>query len=171
MSLRTMEDLLVHELRDLHSAETQIVKALPKMAKAANSPDLQRAFEDHLEQTKNQVQRLEEIFRQLEVSSRGKKCKAMEGLLEEGKETLDEDAEPHVKDAALIGAAQRAEHYEIAGYGTAQAFARILGHERIVELLHQTLEEEKGADSKLTDLAESAVNMEAVGAGGGEDMV
>jgi len=164
MSLRTMEDLLVHELKDLYNAENQIVKALPKMVKAANSPELQKAFEDHLEETKNQVQRLEEIFQQLELPQRGKKCKAMEGLLEEGKDVVDEDAEPHVKDAALIAAAQRVEHYEIAGYGTAQAFANLLGHETIAELLHQTLEEEKGADVKLTQLAETAINMEAVGA-------
>jgi len=164
MSLRTMEDLLVHELKDLYNAENQIVKALPKMVKAANSPELQKAFEDHLEETKNQVQRLEEIFQQLELPQRGKKCKAMEGLLEEGKDVVDEDAEPHVKDAALIAAAQRVEHYEIAGYGTAQAFAKLLGHETIAELLHQTLEEEKGADVKLTQLAETAINMEAVGA-------
>ena len=164
MSLRTMEDLLVHELKDLYNAENQIVKALPKMAKAANSPELQKAFEDHLEETKNQVQRLEEIFQQLELPLRGKKCKAMEGLLEEGKDVVDEDAEPHVKDAALIAAAQKVEHYEIASYGTAQAFAKLLGHETIAELLHQTLEEEKNADVKLTQLAETAINMEAVGA-------
>ena len=164
MSLRTMEDLLVHELKDLYNAENQIVKALPKMAKAANSSELQKAFEDHLEETKNQVQRLEEIFQQLELPLRGKKCKAMEGLLEEGKDVVDEDAEPHVKDAALIAAAQKVEHYEIASYGTAQAFAKLLGHETIAELLHQTLEEEKNADVKLTQLAETAINMEAVGA-------
>jgi ferritin-like metal-binding protein YciE len=160
-----MEDLLIHELKDLHSAENQIVKALPKMAKAASSPDLQKAFEGHLAETKNQVQRLEDIFQELNISHRGKKCKAMEGLLEEGKEVVDEDAEPHVKDAALIAAAQRVEHYEIAAYGTAQAFARILGNERVAELLHQTLEEEKGADTKLNHLAETAINMQAVGAG------
>jgi ferritin-like metal-binding protein YciE len=160
-----MEDLLTHELKDLYNAENQIVKALPKMAKAANSSELRKAFEHHLEETKRQVERLEEIFQQLDLPTRGKKCKAMEGLLEEGKEVVDEDAEPHVKDAALIAAAQRVEHYEVAGYGSAQAFAKILGHETIVELLHQTLEEEKAADNKLTQLAESAINMEAVGAG------
>jgi ferritin-like metal-binding protein YciE len=156
-----MEDLLVHELKDLYSAETQIVKALPKMAKAASSADLQKAFEDHLEETKHQVQRLDEIFQELETSARGKKCKAMEGLLAEGKEVVDEDAEPHVKDAALIGAAQRVEHYEIAAYGTTRTFAKQLGKDRIVELLDETLEEEKGADTKLTDLAESSVNLQA----------
>jgi ferritin-like metal-binding protein YciE len=124
-----------------------------------------RLFQDHLEETKNHVKRLEEIFRQLETSHRGKKCKAMEGLLEEGKETLDEDAEPHVKDAALISAAQRVEHYEIAVYGTAQAFAKVLGNERVAELLHETLGEEKAANEKLSNLAETAINMEAVGAG------
>ncbi len=127
MSLRTMEDLLVQELKDLLNAENQLVKALPKMAKNANNADLQKAFESHLEETKNQVQRLEEAFKELDVTPRSKKCKAMEGLLEEGKEILSEDAEPHVKDAALIGAAQRVEHYEIAAYGTAAAFAKALG--------------------------------------------
>jgi ferritin-like metal-binding protein YciE len=163
MSLRTMEDLLLQELKDLYSAENQIIKALPKMVKAASSPDLQKAFQDHLEETKSQVQRLDEAFEELGASGRGKKCKAMEGLLEEGKEVVDEDADPAVKDAALIGAAQKVEHYEIAGYGTAQAFAKILGHDRIVELLHETLEEEKGANTKLKDLAESVINTEAAG--------
>jgi len=164
MSLKTMDDLFVHELRDLLSAENQLVKALPKMAKAASSPELKKGFEDHLQETKNQVQRLEDILEQLEVSGRGKKCKAMEGLIEEGKEVVDEDADPRVKDAALIAAAQRVEHYEIAGYGTAKAFAKILGHEEAVELLNETLEEEKAADAKLNELAESEINMEAVGA-------
>jgi ferritin-like metal-binding protein YciE len=118
-----------------------------------------------LEETKNQVQRLEEIFQQMEVSHRGKKCKAMEGILEEGKEIVDEDAEPHVKDAALIAAAQRVEHYEIAAYGTAIEFAKSLGNDKTAELLHATLEEEKAADTKLTHLAETNINMEAVGAG------
>ena len=165
MSLNNLEDLLVQELKDLYSAETQIVKALPKMAKAASSPDLQKAFEDHLDETKNHVQRLEKILKNLNASGKGKKCKGMEGLLEEGKEVLEEDTEDAIRDAALIGAAQRVEHYEIAAYGTAQAFAKILGHDDIVKLLDETLEEEKAADSKLNDLAESSVNMEAVGAG------
>jgi ferritin-like metal-binding protein YciE len=166
MSLRTMEDLLVHELKDLYNAENQILKALPKMAKAASSADLQKAFEDHLEETKNQVHRLEQIFQELGLPARGKKCKAMEGLLEEGKEVVDEDAEPHVKDAALIGAAQRVEHYEIAGYGTARAFAKFLGDERIAELLTQTLDEEKGANTKLNHLAETVINLQAAGTEG-----
>jgi ferritin-like metal-binding protein YciE len=158
-----MEDLLVHELKDLYNAENQILKALPKMAKVASSSDLQKAFENHLEETKNQVKRLEQIFQELGIPVRGKKCKAMEGLLEEGKEVVDEDAEPHVKDAALIAAAQRVEHYEIAGYGTARAFAKLLGDESIAELLTETLDEEKGADTKLTHLAETAINLQAVG--------
>jgi len=160
-----MEDLLIHELKDLFNAENQLVKSLPKMAKAASSPELQKAIEDHLEETKNQVQRLEQIFDQLDTSHRGKKCKAMEGLLQEGKEIVAEDAEPSVKDAAIIAAAQRVEHYEIAGYGTAKAFAKILGNEAVAELLNQTLEEEKAADMKLNELAQSSINMQAVGAG------
>src|SRR5437016_1352481 len=111
MSLKTMDELLLHELKDLFSAENQLVKALPKMAKAASSPDLQKAFEDHLEETKHQVQRLEAAFEQLEGSGRGKKCKAMEGLIEEGKDVVDENADDNVRDAALIGAAQKVEHY------------------------------------------------------------
>jgi ferritin-like metal-binding protein YciE len=160
--MKTMEDLLVHELKDLYNAENQLVKALPKMAKAANSDELRKAIEDHLEETKNQVRRLEEAFQQLELPNRGKKCKAMEGLLEEGKDILDEDAEPSVQDAALIAAAQRVEHYEIAGYGSAREFAKILGHDTIAELLQQTLDEEKAADMKLTQIAESAINKEAL---------
>jgi ferritin-like metal-binding protein YciE len=169
MSLHTMEDLLVHELKDLLSAENQLVKALPKMAKAASSPELQQAFEDHLEETKQQVERLQSAFEELEVSGRGKKCKAMEGLIEEGKEIVDEDADDNVKDAALIAAAQKVEHYEIAGYGTAIAFAKILGNEKVAEILVESLEEEKAADSKLTELAESQVNLQAVAAGEGEN--
>jgi len=161
MALRTLDDLLLHELKDLYSAENQLVKALPKMAKAATSEELQKAFQEHLEETKNQVQRLEQIFEELDGSSRGKKCKAMEGLIEEGKELIDEDAEDAVKDAGLIGAAQKVEHYEIAGYGTAIAWAKLLGNQKVADLLQETLEEEKAADAKLNELAESEVNVEA----------
>jgi ferritin-like metal-binding protein YciE len=161
LKLHSLEDLFADELRDLYSAENMIVKALPKMAKAASSPELQHAFQEHLEQTNHQVERLEQIFEQLDLSSRGKKCKAMEGLLEEGKEILKAEAEPAVLDAALIGAAQRVEHYEIAGYGCARTYARLLGHEEAANLLQQTLDEESATDKKLTHLAETIINLEA----------
>src|SRR5207247_2709363 len=134
MKLESLQDLLLHELKDLYSAETQIVKALPKMAKAASSEELRTAFEEHLEETKKQVERLEQIFERLGTSGRGKKCKGMEGLLEEGKEIIDEDGDDMVKDAALISAAQHVEHYEIAGYGCARTFASLLGPEESAEL-------------------------------------
>jgi len=165
MSLMTMRDLFVQELKDLYSAENQITKALPKMAKAAGDADLRAAFEHHLEQTKEHVQRLEKVFERLEVSPRGKKCKAMEGLIEEGKEILQEDADDNVRDAALIAAAQRVEHYEIAGYGCARTFARMLHDEESAELLQRTLDEEAETDKKLTELAERSVNLEAAHAG------
>ncbi len=165
MKLNTLEDLLHHELKDLHSAETQLVKALPKMAKAATNEDLRAGFEEHLEQTKGHVQRLEKIGEMLSKKLTGHKCKAMEGLVEEGADLISEDAEPHVRDAGLIGAAQRVEHYEMAGYGTAAALARLLGHEDVAELLAETLQEEKDTDAKLTELAESAINAEAPQAG------
>jgi ferritin-like metal-binding protein YciE len=161
MKLQTLEDLFHHELKDLYSAENQLVKALPKMAKAATNPDLKAGFEDHLEQTKGHVERLDQIATQLGKKLGGHKCKAMEGLVEEGSELISEDAEPTVKDAGLIGAAQRVEHYEIAGYGTAVALARQLGQNEAAEILGATLQEEKETDEKLTALAESAVNAAA----------
>jgi ferritin-like metal-binding protein YciE len=160
-ALRTLEDLFVHELRDLHSAEKQLLKALPKMAKAAASEHLRQGFEDHLAQTEGHVERLDKILEQLGKSSRGPKCDAMEGLIEEGKKMIEEEAEDHVKDAGLIAAAQRVEHYEIAGYGTARTFARLLGHFEAEALLQQTLDEEKETDHRLTDLAESEINVAA----------
>jgi ferritin-like metal-binding protein YciE len=166
MSLATMRDLYVHELKDLYSAENQIIKALPKMARTASSEELRAAFEEHLEQTKEHARRLETIFEGMEMSARGKKCKAVEGLIEEGKQTMEQDAEPSVLDAALIAAAQRVEHYEIAGYGCARTYARLLGEDEAAELLQQTLDEEGETDKKLTDLAERAINLEAVGAAG-----
>lgn len=166
MKLRSMDDLFVDQLRDLYNAENQIIKALPKMAKAAASTELQDAFKEHLEQTKEQVHRLERIFEQLDVSPKGKKCKGMEGLIREGGETLKEDSEPHVLDAALIAGAQRVEHYEIASYGCARTFAQILGKEEAANLLQQTLEEESQTNEKLTQLAESTVNAEALAAAG-----
>ena len=165
--LASLDDLFVDELRDLYSAENQIVKALPKMAKAASAPELRQAFEEHLQQTHEHVNRLEQIFEDLEARPKGKKCVAMEGLIEEGKEMMSEDAEPPVMDAALIGAAQRVEHYEIAGYGCARTYARILGNERAAQLLQQTLDEEAETDKRLTHIAESMINMQAASADGG----
>jgi ferritin-like metal-binding protein YciE len=162
MKMKTLEDLLAHELKDLYSAEKQLTKALPKMAKAVTDQDLQAALESHLEETEQQVSRLEEIFLKLELPSRGTKCKAMEGLIEEGKEILEEDMADHVRDAAIIAAAQRVEHYEIAGYGCARTFAEKLGHRDIAQLLEQTLNEEKAADEKLTQIALQCVNEEAM---------
>jgi len=159
--MRTLEDLYMDLLKDLYSAEKQLVKALPKMAKAAAAQDLQRAFTEHLSQTERQVERIERIFSELEGSPRGKKCVGMEGLIEEGNELMKEDAEPQVLDAGLIAAAQKVEHYEIASYGTVRAWAERLGHHDAAQLLHQTLEEESMANEKLTRIAESHVNMEA----------
>lgn len=167
MKLNTIEDLLHHELKDLYSAENQLVKALPKMAKAATNADLKAGFEEHLEQTKGHVQRLDQIAGKLGKKLAGHKCKAMEGLVAEGADLISEDADESVRDAGLIGAAQRVEHYEIAGYGTARALATRIGHDDIADLLGQTLEEEKETDAKLTELAESAVNAEAEAAGAG----
>jgi ferritin-like metal-binding protein YciE len=161
VKLKTLDDLLIKELKDLYSAEKQIIKALPKMAKAANSDALREALEDHLEVTKEQAARLEQIFETLSISPRGPKCEAMEGLLEEGDDLLEEDAAPAVRDAGIIGAAQRVEHYEMAGYGTARTFARLLGHNEIADTLQKTLDEEGDADEKLTELAESEINVEA----------
>jgi ferritin-like metal-binding protein YciE len=161
MKLETLQDLYVSELKDLYSAENQIVKALPKMAQAATDQSLRAAFEEHLAQTQGQVRRLEQIFERLEKSPGGKTCKGMQGLLAEGQELLKEDAEPAVLDAGLIAAAQRVEHYEIAGYGTVRTYATLLGDERAVRLLQQTLDEEGATDKKLTRLAETAINVEA----------
>jgi len=157
-----LEELLIDELKDLYSAENQIIKALPKMAKAANSPDLRRAFERHLEETRNHVERLDQIGEELETKMTGKKCHGMEGLIEEGKEIMSEDLEDNTLDAGLIGAAQKVEHYEIAAYGTARAHAELLGYTKIARLLQQTLNEEGATDKKLTQLAESIINVEAV---------
>jgi ferritin-like metal-binding protein YciE len=157
-----LEELLVDELKDLYSAENQIIKALPKMAKAAGSPDLRRAFERHLEETRRHVERLDQIGEQLETRLTGKKCHGMEGLIEEGKEIMSEDLEENALDAGLIGAAQKVEHYEIAAYGTARAHAELLGYTKVARLLQQTLNEEGATDKKLTQLAENIINVEAV---------
>ena len=162
MKMKTIRDLYIEELKDLYNAENQLLKALPKMAKAASNPDLVQAFEDHLAETQNQVERLTQVFEGLGVSPKGKKCKAMEGLIEEAKEILEEDALEEVRDAALIAAAQRVEHYEMAGYGCVRTYATLLGETEAAELLQETLDEEGNADKKLTDLAESVINIEAV---------
>jgi ferritin-like metal-binding protein YciE len=160
--MNPLEELLIDELKDLYSAENQIVKALPKMAKAASSPELKRAFERHLEETRRQVERLDQIGEQLETKMTGKKCKGMEGLIEEGKELMAEDLDENALDAGLIGAAQKVEHYEIAAYGTARTHAELLGYNKVARLLQQTLNEEGNTDKKLTQLAESIINVEAV---------
>jgi ferritin-like metal-binding protein YciE len=160
MTNDALKELYIDELKDLYSAENQLLKALPKMAKAATSEELSSAFTEHLEQTKGQVQRLEQIFEMLEENPKGKKCVGMEGLVKEGAEMMGEDFEDEVMDAGLIGAAQRVEHYEIAAYGTARAFAELLGESEHASLLAETLEEEKETDQKLTQLSEQ-INVEA----------
>jgi ferritin-like metal-binding protein YciE len=166
MKMKTLEDLLHHELKDLYSAEKQLTKALPKMAKAASSEDLKSAFQTHLDETEQQITRLEEILEKLEIPLRAPKCKAMEGLIEEGKTALEEDMDEQVRDAALIAAAQRVEHYEIAGYGCARTFARQLGHDEIADTLQAILDEEKATDEKLTELAMQHINEEAAAGAG-----
>ena|SRR5687767_7850037 len=156
-----LEELLQDELKDLYSAEKQIIQALPRMIKASESPDLKRAFERHLEETRRQVERLDQIGAELDMKMTGKKCKGMEGLITEGKEMIQELDEENM-DAGLIGAAQKVEHYEIAAYGTARTHAELLGMRRVAKLLQQTLDEEGATDKKLTALAETVANVEAV---------
>jgi ferritin-like metal-binding protein YciE len=153
MSLGNLEELFVHEVRDLFDAEKQILKALPKMIKAVDTEELRTALEEHRDVTETHVERLEQVFKHLEMAARGKKCAGMEGLLKEGSSLLEEDAEPVVLDAAVIGAAQKVEHYEICAYGTLIAFAEELGYDEIAELLTETLEEEKEADDTLSQIA------------------
>jgi ferritin-like metal-binding protein YciE len=167
MSLDSLDKLFLEELKDVYNAEKQIVAALPRMAKAAETPELKKAFTNHLRETEGHVNRLEQIFKELGQTARGKKCKGMEGLLEEGKEILEEDGEPAVIDAALISAAQRVEHYEIAAYGCLRTYAQLLGYSQAEKLLQQTLAEEEAADKKLTQIGESSVNNAAVAAGAG----
>ncbi len=159
--LNSLDDLLVHELQDLYHAEQQITKALPKMIKAANHPELQAAFEQHLEETEGQVDRLEQVFKLLGVPAKAVKCEGMAGLIKEGEKTMDEDMDQAVKDAALIAAAQRIEHYEIAVYGTVATYAELLGYDQVQKLLGQTLSEEEMTDQRLTELAEAVINIEA----------
>jgi ferritin-like metal-binding protein YciE len=161
MANDTLQDLLVETLRDTYNAEKQLVKALPKMAKAATSDELQAAFTDHLEVTRQQVTRLEQVFQELDVPVRGKHCVAMEGLIEEGKEIMEEDHDPDVMDAGIIAAAQKVEHYEIAAYGTLRTWAEMLGFTRAAALLQQSLDEESDADEKLSQLAMTQVNVRA----------
>ncbi|RPJ26995.1 MAG: ferritin-like domain-containing protein [Chloroflexi bacterium] len=161
MKITNLDELLEDELRDLYDAETQLIKALPKLAKAAESNDLRAAFEKHLEQTRIHVQRVEEICNDLKIKPAGKTCVGMKGAIKEGEEVIQSDMEAEPKQAALVGAAQRVEHYEIAAYGTARAHARQLGYVKAFELLSQTLEEEKETDKKLTQLAENRVNVKA----------
>jgi ferritin-like metal-binding protein YciE len=161
MELNTLQDLFIDVLKDTYDAEHQITKALPKMAKAASTPELKAAFEDHLLQTETHISRLEQVFEGQGKKATRKSCKGMKGLLEEGSELIKEDAEPSVLDAGLIAAAQKVEHYEISAYGTLIAYANLLGANDAVGLFQQTLDEEKQTDKNLTELAESSINIEA----------
>ena len=161
MKANSLHDLYVMELKDLYDGENRIIKALPKMAEAASSPELRSAFQEHLEQTRRHVERLEQIFQKLDESPKGQKCKGLEGIIDEGEDVMDKNAPAAVCDAALIGSAQRVEHYEIAAYGTVRTFARRLGFEDHAQILQQTLQEEGDTDKKLTSVAESYLNEEA----------
>jgi ferritin-like metal-binding protein YciE len=162
MKIESLRDLYVEQLHDLYSAETQLVEALPKMAKAASNPQLQNAFQEHLNQTKTHVQRIEQIFQKLGAKPKDQTCKGMEGLIKEGSEMIKMKGEPAAIDAGLIAAAQRVEHYEIAGYGCVHTYAQQLGEQQDAQLLQQTLDEEGQTDKKLTRLAEQLINLEAV---------
>ena len=169
MSLDSLQSLFLDELKDIYHAEKQLVQALPRLAKAAGTPELRDAFTSHLKQTEGHVRRLETIFKDLGQPARGKRCKGMEGLIEEGKEILQEEGEEPVIDAALIASAQKVEHYEIASYGCLRTYAQLLGHENAARLLAETLAEEEAADEKLNAIAESQVNANAAAAGSGSD--
>ncbi len=162
MKLETLKDLYIHELKDLYSAEKQIVKALPKMVKAASHPKLKAGFQKHLEETKEQATRLEGLLTALGQTTRGPKCKGMEGVLKEGEEMIEEEADEEVRDAGLIAAAQRVEHYEIAGYGCARTYAELLGDKEGAKTLQKTLDEEAATDVALTKLAKASINLAAV---------
>ncbi|MCG5239153.1 ferritin-like domain-containing protein [Azospirillum doebereinerae] len=165
MAAKTMQDLLIEDLRDIYHAEKQIAKALPKLAKAAHSEQLRQAFELHLEQTRGQIDRLEQVFDELDTRTRGKHCDAMEGLISEAREILEMGLLPEVQDAALIAAAQKVEHYEIASYGTLHAYATACGLTKVAQLLEETLNEEKDTDQKLNKLAIGDLNKKAIAAG------
>jgi ferritin-like metal-binding protein YciE len=162
MPIKNVQDLLLNELRDIYDAEKQLARALPKMAKAASSEQLRVAFEEHLEETKNQVERLEQVFDNLDTKARGKRCEAMRGLVEEASEIMEEIKTPQVLDAALIAGAQKVEHYEIAAYGSVRALAEACGHQEPAHLLNETLKEEKAADQKLNQIALADVNPAAL---------
>ena len=169
MALDSLQSLFLDELKDVYHAEKQLVRALPRMAKAASSPELKNAFTQHLKETQGQVQRLERVFKELGQTPRAKKCEGMAGLVEEGKQIMEEDGEPAVIDAALISAAQRVEHYEIAAYGCLRTYAQLLGLSTAERLLQQTLDEEEATDEKLNALAEGGINQAAVSASGEEE--
>lgn len=160
--MKTLEDLFEHQLKDLYSAESQLIKALPKMAKKATDNKLKKAFEDHLEETKNQKKRLEEVCKELKIDPKGETCKAMEGLIKEAESFIKEKKDEDVNNAGLIAEAQRIEHYEISGYGTAVRYAKELGHDKIASKLKETLDEEYGADEKLNKMAEERLNRKAI---------
>ena len=162
MPVKSVHDLLLNELRDIYDAEKQLVKALPKMAKAVSSEQLRQAFQGHLEETKTQVERLKQAFDRLETGTRGKRCEAMQGLVEEASQMMEEIKIPQILDAALIAGAQKVEHYEIAAYGSVRALAEACGHQEVAQLLEETLEEEKAADQKLNQIALSQVNRAAL---------
>jgi ferritin-like metal-binding protein YciE len=166
MSLDSLQSLFQEELKDIYHGEKQLLEALPRMAKAAASPELEKAFTSHLKETEGHVERLERILKEMGLPERGKRCKGMEGLVEEGADFMEEEGEASVIDAALIAAAQRVEHYEIAAYGCLRTYAQLLGHESAAKLLAQTLAEEEAADKKLTTIGERSVNAEAAAAGG-----
>ncbi len=161
MKLENLKDLLLEQLNDLYSAEKQITDALPKMAKKATNEDLAAAFESHMKETEGQMERLDKAFKAMDESPKRHKCKAMEGIIEEGEHFMKKKADPDVMDAGLIAAAQRVEHYEIAGYGTAATYAKQLGEEKVLKLLLETLNEEKVTDEKLTKLAKTCINLNA----------
>ena len=162
MKLESLKDLYMEQLKDLYSAENQLVDALPKMAEAATSPELKNGFREHLVQTRQHVDRLEQIFKNLGESPKGETCEGMKGLVKEGEAMIKMKGEPEVRDAGLIAAAQRVEHYEIAGYGTVRTYAELLGDDSAVRLLERTLQEEEETDEKLTEIAESHINQEAI---------
>ncbi len=165
MALDSLQSLFLDELKDVYHAEKQLVRALPRLAKAASSPELKNAFTSHLRETEGHVRRLEQVFQALGETPRAKKCDGMAGLIEEGKHILEEDGDENVIDAALIAAGQRVEHYEIAAYGCLRTYAQLLGHDKAQRLLQQTLDEEEAADEKLNALAEGGINQAAVNAG------
>lgn len=159
--MRNLEDLFEHQLKDLYNAEGQLVNAIPKMASAAHNGDLKKAFEDHLKETRNHIERLREVCKELNIDPKGEECKAMRGIIREGEEFIEKDTDPDLKDAGLIAEAQRVEHYEMAGYGTVVQFAEELGYDDIADKLAETLNEEKMADEKLNALAKDRMNRKA----------